>query len=140
MNILFTILFYVVMFVIILALYAACRLYVFSKIRINKWIPLAIAIVLFIIQLTLGNTNKILNIGLSILTVLFLLWFMEILQTGGPKKKEKPIVVKNSVTCKPKTVVKVKGRKHSLIFDLIMLCLTGGLWLIWMIIRSIFGY
>ena len=55
-------------------------------------------------------------------------------------KKEKPIVVKNSVTCKPKTVVKVKGRKHSLIFDLIMLCLTGGLWLIWMIIRTIFGY
>ena len=53
-------------------------------------------------------------------------------------KKEKPIVVKNTVNCNPKTVVKVK--KHSLIFDLIMIILTGGLWLIWMIIRTIFGY
>ena len=56
------------------------------------------------------------------------------------KKKEKPYIIKNSVNCKPKTVVKIKGKRHSLLFDLIMICLTGGLWLIWMVIRTIFGY
>ena len=94
MNILFTILFYVVMFVIILALYAACRLYVFSKIRINKWIPLSIAVVLFCCQLFLNGINAYLNATMTVATVLFLLWFMEIKQTGGPKKKEKKIVIK----------------------------------------------
>lgn len=94
MNVLSTILFYVVMLVIILALYAACRVYVFSKIRINKWIPLAISIVLFCCQLFLKGINSYLNTAITIATVLFLLWFMEIQQTGGPKKKEKPIVIK----------------------------------------------
>lgn len=94
MNVLSTILFYVVMLVIIFVLYAACRLYVFSKIRINKWIPLAISIVLFCCQLFLKGINGYLNAAITIATVLFLLWFMEIQQTGGPKKKEKPIVIR----------------------------------------------
>ncbi len=108
MSILMSVLSFIVMLIVMLGAYALCRMYVFTKVRINKWIPLAIAIVLFIIQLTLGNTNKILNIGLSILTVLFLLWFMEILQTGGPKKKEKPIVIRPKA--KPN---RVKNRKKN---------------------------
>lgn len=106
MSIFLSILSFVIMLVVMLGAYALCRMYVFTKVRINKWIPLAIAIILFIIQLTIGNTNKILNIGLSIFTVLFLLWFMEILQTGGPKKKEKEIVIKPKA--KPN---RVKNRK-----------------------------
>ena len=94
MNILSTILFYVVMLVILFALYAACRLYVFTKVRINKWIPLAIAVIIFGCQFFLKGINLYLNAAMTILTVLFLLWFMEIQQTGGPKKKEKPIVIK----------------------------------------------
>ena len=94
MSVLSTILFYVVMLIIILALYAACRLYVFTKIRINKWIPLAIAIILFCFQLFIKGINVYLNAVMTVVTVLFLLWFMEIQQTGGPKKKEKPIVIK----------------------------------------------
>lgn len=94
MNVLSTILFYVVMLIIILALYAACRLYVFSKIRINKWIPLSISVVLFCSQLFFKGINGYLNAVITVATVLFLLWFMEIQQTGGPKKKEKKIVIK----------------------------------------------
>ena len=108
MSIIMSVLSFVVMIIVMLVAYALCRMYIFTKVRINKWIPLAIAIILFIIQLTLGNTNKILNFGLSIFTVLFFLWFMEILQTGGPKKKEKPIVIKPKA--KPN---RVKNRKKN---------------------------
>ncbi|WP_294156288.1 hypothetical protein [uncultured Clostridium sp.] len=94
MNVLSTILFYVGMLIIILALYAICRMYVFSKVRINKWIPLAIAVVLFCVQLFVKGMNGYLNTAVTICTVLFLLWFMEIQQTGGPKKKEKVIKIK----------------------------------------------
>jgi len=31
--------------------------------------------------------------------------------------------------------IRVGYRRHSLLFDLFMICITGGLWLIWMIIR-----
>lgn len=109
MNVLSTILFYVGMLIIILALYAACRLYVFSKVRINKWIPLAIAIILFCCQLFLKGINGYLNGAITIATVLFLLWFMEIQQTGGPKKKEKPIVIKPKA--KPNRVKNNKKNK-----------------------------
>lgn len=106
MSILLSILYFVVLLAVMIGAYVLCRMYVFTKVRINKWIPLAIAIILFIIQLRLGAINRILSSGLSILIVLFLLWFMEILQTGGPKKKEKKIVIKPKA--KPN---RVKNRK-----------------------------
>ena len=40
MSILTTILSYVAMFAIIIVVYLLCKKYVFSKVRINKWIPL----------------------------------------------------------------------------------------------------
>ncbi|HCW54743.1 MAG TPA: hypothetical protein DG753_13640 [Clostridium sp.] len=106
MSILLSILYFAVMLAVMIGAYVLCRMYLFSKVRINKWIPLAIAIILFIIQLRLGAINRILSSGLSILIVLFLLWFMEILQTGGPKKNEKKIVIKPKA--KPN---RVKNRK-----------------------------
>ena len=106
MGIFLSILSFVIMLAVMIVAYALCRKYVFTKVRVNKWIPLAIAIILFIVQLTIGNTNKYLNMGLSIFTVLFFLWFMDILQTGGPKKKEKQIVIKPKA--KPN---RVKNRK-----------------------------
>ena len=109
MSILSTILFYAVMLIVILALYAACRLYVFTKVRINKWIPLAISVVLFCIQLFIKGINGYLNAAITIATVLFLLWFIEIQQTGGPKKKEKPIVIKPKA--KPNRVKNIKKDK-----------------------------
>lgn len=106
MGIFLSILSFVIMLAVMIVAYSLCRKYVFTKVRVNKWIPLAIAIILFIVQLTVGNTNKYLNMGLSIFTVLFFLWFMDILQTGGPKKKEKQIVIKPKA--KPN---RVKNRK-----------------------------
>lgn len=50
-----------------------------------------------------------------------------------------PVVINNNVKAVAKSRVVVR-RRHSLLFDLIMIPLTGGLWLIWMIIRGFFGW
>lgn len=106
MNILTTILIFFVMLAIILVANFACKKYVFSKININKWIPLGIAIVLFAIQGFVGTVNTYVSSGISILAVLFFLWFMDITQTGGPKKKDKQIVIKPKA--KPNRIKKDK--------------------------------
>ncbi|MBE6063287.1 MAG: hypothetical protein E7207_06990 [Clostridium butyricum] len=94
MSILISVLYFIIMLIVMIGAYSLCRMYLFNKVRINKWIPLVIAIVLFIVQILVGKVNQILNIGLSIFIVLFFLWFMDILQTGGPKKNEKKIIIK----------------------------------------------
>ena len=70
MDFLITISSFILMFAIIVVAYLLCKKYIFGKVRIIKWIPL------------------------SIFAVLFFLWFMDINQTGGPKKKEKQIIIK----------------------------------------------
>lgn len=94
MNIFITILTFIIMLIVALAAYALCRKFIFSKVRINKWIPLVISIIIFIIQIFAITLNQYLRSALSLLAVLFFLWFMDITQGGGPKKKEKQIVIK----------------------------------------------
>lgn len=94
MNILISIATFILMLIVILAAYVFCKKFVFSKVRMNKWVPLSIAIVLFIVQLFAPAVNQYVRSGLSIVSVLFFLWFMDIFQTGGPKKKEKEFVIK----------------------------------------------
>jgi len=94
MDFFITISSFILMFAIIVVAYVLCKKYIFGKVRIIKWIPLSISILLFAAQILVGQTNKYLSSGLSIFAVLFFLWFMEIMQTGGPKKKEKQIVIK----------------------------------------------
>ena len=48
--------------------------------------------------------------------------------------KEKNIIINNSSSSSSNIKVKQR-RKYSLLLDLIMICLTGGFWIIWMIIR-----
>ncbi|AWK51179.1 hypothetical protein DIC82_09170 [Clostridium beijerinckii] len=106
MNLLTTIISFILMFAIIVGVYVLCKKFVFGKVKINKWITLAIAIVLFIAQILMGTTNKYISSVLSIFAVLFFLWFMDITQRGGPKKKEKQIVIKPKA--KPNRVKKNK--------------------------------
>lgn len=94
MNIFISILTFILMLIVILAVYVFCKKFIFSKVRINKWIPLSIAMILFIIQLFAPTVNQYVRSGLSIVSVLFFLWFMDIIQSGGPKKKEKEIVIR----------------------------------------------
>ena len=106
MSYLTTIISFIVMFAIIFGAYVLCKKFVFGKVIINKWIPLSIAIILFIVQILLGQINKYISDVISIFAVLFFLWFMDITQTGGPKKKEKQIVIKPKA--KPNRVRKNK--------------------------------
>ncbi|WP_026885288.1 hypothetical protein [Clostridium beijerinckii] len=106
MNLLTSIILFVLMLLVIFVAYALCKKFIFGKVRINKWIPLAIAAVLFAAQIFVGASNTYISSGLSIFAVLFFLWFMDITQRGGLKKKEKQIVIKPKA--KPNRVKKNK--------------------------------
>ncbi len=56
--------------------------------------------------------------------------------------KEQPIIINNSAstsaTASAASAAAVNGRvrrKYSVPFDIFMICITGGLWIIWMIFR-----
>ena len=97
-NLLGTLLYFLVLLAIVFGVMFLARKYLFSKVRINKYIPLGIAIVLFILQIfmpaILGNNIVWVSFLLTILTVTFFLWFMDIVTTGGPKQKEKKIEIR----------------------------------------------
>ena len=97
-NFLGTLLYFLVLLAIVFGVMFLGRKYVFSKVRINKYIPLGIAIVLFILQIfmpaILGKNIVWVSFLLTLLTVTFFLWFMDIVTTGGPKQKEKKIEIR----------------------------------------------
>ena len=58
--------------------------------------------------------------------------------------KDQPIIINNnnstssSASSSAAAAAGVGGRvrrKYSLLFDILMICITGGLWIIWMILR-----
>lgn len=99
MSILFGVLKFLGVFLLLIVTTFLCKTFVFSKIRINKFIPLAISIILLLIEIILPfmkiNLNFWINSIISILVIEAFLWFLEIHQTGGPKPKEKKIVIKS---------------------------------------------
>ena len=86
---------------------------VFNKIRINKFIPLSIAIVLtasiFVMNYAFKINYFILNSVIMILVVFSFSWFLEIVETGGPKV-EKKIVIKPKA--KPNRVKNMNKNKN----------------------------
>ena len=95
MAILSTLLYFVVLLVIIFGIMFLGNKFIFSKVRINKYIPLGIAIATLILQMfmpvILGKNIFWVSFLLTIITLTFFIWFMNIQTTGGPKKKEKKI-------------------------------------------------
>lgn len=94
MAILGSIVYFIVMFAIIFGIFLLCKKYVFPRVNINKWILLAIAIILLLLQMFGKIDSTAWNIISTPIIVLSFLWFMDLQQTGGPKKKEKQIVIK----------------------------------------------
>ena len=90
-----TLLYFIVLLAIVFGVMFLGRKYVFSKVRINKYIPLGISIVTLILQgfmpAILGENIWWVSFLLTILTVTFFLWFMDIQATGGPKKKKRKL-------------------------------------------------
>ncbi|MDB1970140.1 MULTISPECIES: hypothetical protein [Clostridium] len=106
---LINILYFVVLIGLMILTFTLGKKYVFSKVRINKWIPLAIAAVLLIVQIFFKSINPWINMGLSIVIVWFFLWFFDIQSTGGPKKKEKKIEIRPKA--KPNRVKHMQDQK-----------------------------
>lgn len=114
MNFVFTILYFILLLAITFGILFLGRKYVFSKVRINKYIPLAISIALFILQMFLPKimpeTNMIISMIITIVTVTFFMWFLDIVTTGGPKKKEKQIEIRPKA--KPNRVKHLNNQKN----------------------------
>ena len=114
-NFLGTLFYFLVLLAIVFGVMFLGRKYVFSKVRINKYIPLGIAIVLFILQIfmpaILGKNIVWVSFLLTILTVTFFLWFMDIVTTGGPKQKEKKIEIRPKA--KPNRVKHLNNAKNN---------------------------
>mgnify|MGYP000848705560 CR=1 FL=1 len=55
--------------------------------------------------------------------------------------KDQPIIINNNNSASSSASAAAAAsngrvrRKHSILFDIIMICCTGGLWIIWMILR-----
>lgn len=60
-------------------------------------------------------------------------------QHGQQNSQGPPIVINNSSSSSAAASAAASSgkirRKRSLLFDIFMICITGGLWIIWMIIR-----
>ena len=114
-NFLGTLLYFLVLLVAVFGIMYFGNKYVFSKVRINKYIPLGIAIALFILQIfmpvILGKNIMWVTFILTILTITFFLWFMDIDTTGGPKKKEKKIEIRPKA--KPNRVKHLNNSKDN---------------------------
>lgn len=94
-SFLVSVLYLVIMFAVIVGAFMLLKKFVFSRVPINKFIPLGIAIILFLIQIFLKPDNMLITAGLTFCTVIFFLWFWDIQQTGGPRiNKDKKIVMK----------------------------------------------
>lgn len=93
-NFLFIVGYFLVTIAIMYFLFALGRKYVFSKVKINKWIPLGISIALFVLQVLFKANNPFITMGFSLVVVWFFMWFIDIQTTGGPKAKEKKIEIR----------------------------------------------
>lgn len=82
------------MFAVVWVAFKFGRKYVFSNVKVNKWILLGIALSGLAAQALLKSVSPIINIGLTIVVVFFFMWFMDLQISGGPKKKEKQVVIK----------------------------------------------
>lgn len=93
-NFLFIIGYFLVTIVIMYFLFTLGRKHVFSKVRINKWIPLGISVALFVLQVMFKTNNPWITMAFSLVIVWFFMWFIDIQATGGPKAKEKKIEIR----------------------------------------------
>ncbi|MGL4990207.1 MAG: hypothetical protein ACRC57_03415 [Sarcina sp.] len=85
--------------ILIFGAYMLLSRYVFYKIRVNKWVLLAISIIIFIISFIVpgtGTTIDVVKMGLSGIAAIIFFWFFDVNKDGNPRfrKKKKDIVIK----------------------------------------------
>lgn len=112
------ILFFVAFAAVALIVYNVLRVYVFSKLKVNKWIILGIAISIFILQNILAATyrNTYLDYGLSFVFIILFLWFFDMTRYGAHnprnKKNDYKIVPYKKDKNKKDVVIKPKAKPN----------------------------
>ena len=109
-NILLYIAYFAITIALMLVFLTLGRKYVFSKVRVNKWIILSISIILLMVQLFTKPSNIWVTMALSLIVVWFFLWFFDIHSTGGPKKKENKIEIRPKA--KPNRAKHIQNQKN----------------------------
>lgn len=86
-----TILFFIVYAAVALIVYNVLRVYVFSKLKVNKWIILGIAIGVLFLQTLFGSTykNTILDYAFSFVFIVLFLWFFDMTKIGASSRVNK---------------------------------------------------
>lgn len=90
MRVLFLILFAI----IVLAVFNLLKIFVLSKLKVNKWIVLALAIIAFVLPIVLRIQGNIATPVFSGLFVILLLWFIDLQQGRMKKKDEKKVNIR----------------------------------------------
>lgn len=93
MRILLTILSFIILFVLLFVAIYFCNKYIFRKVRINKYIPLSLALICIVVAIFIRNMNIFANLAVTFFAVIFFAWFFDINQ-GGQSKIEKNIKIK----------------------------------------------
>ena len=93
MTILLNVLLFIVLFLLLFVVIYFCNKYIFRKVRVNKYIPLSLALVCIVVAIFIRNMNMIANLAVTFLAVIFFAWFFDINQ-GGQAKIEKKIKIK----------------------------------------------
>ena len=84
----------IVFAIIVLVIFNLLKIFVLSKLNINKWIVLTLAIISFIISLLGGTLNNYFTLIFSGIFLIFMMWFIDLLQYNSNNKKEKKIKIK----------------------------------------------
>jgi amino acid transporter len=85
--------------IILLVIYSFLKKYLFSKIKVNKWVILILAILTFaapyaLYALNIKTSSKIINYVQMPLFVFLFLWYFDLLGIGHPKTEKHDVVIK----------------------------------------------
>ena len=94
LGILMSILQLILVVVLVFGGFSLLSRYVFNRVRVNKWIILALAIIIFLIPMFI-NLGSWISLIVSAIAVILLFWFFDVQRNGYPKfKKDKKVVIK----------------------------------------------
>ena len=93
MTILLSIVYFVIMFAVLAATIFLARKFIFPKVKINKYIPLAISIICLAMGIILNHINMYLNIVVTLIAIIFFVWFMDI-NSEAKVKNQKQIKIR----------------------------------------------
>ncbi|QAA33855.1 hypothetical protein [Clostridium manihotivorum] len=88
------VLFLILFAIIVLAVFNLLKIFVLSKLKVNKWIVLALAIIAFVLPIVLRIQGNIVTPVFSGIFVILLLWFIDLQQGRIKKKDEKKVNIR----------------------------------------------